>query len=271
MAALTGGRDPYLLRGAVVMAAVAALYLSRDRQEPLVTGVFAALFAVGAIVALASPARWSVRTTLRLYRAVPLLVGVSTLALGGHALLTADVPVLAAVLVGWGVLSLGVLVFGPWREVESYLEQVNARETEAGRAFAPLPPRLFQQLRYAGLGLLAVTAALVGARLVVEPDFGTLAVLAGGAGAGFVNVWCSPYSGPPERVVRLRQARWAILGVGTAAASTYGALVANTPVGVLFWGTVTFGVGYLAVVKTSWDEVRDAVADARANLDGRVD
>lgn len=264
MSEISGGRDPYLLRGSIVMAVGAALYLTIDDPVPMTTGVFAALFVVVAIIALGSPTRWSVRTTLRLYQAVPLLVGVSSVTMGGYFLLAADVPVLSALLLGWGVLSLVGLFVWPWDDVESHLERLNAPGTEADRAAAPLPHRLFVRLRYAGIGLLVVTAAVVAARLIVRPDVGHLAVLAGVGGAGLIHVLCSPYSGLPERVVRLRQARWAVLAAGTTVSSLYGALVVDATVAAAFWGAVTLAVAYWAAVRVSWDDVRDAIGTAQS-------
>lgn len=267
MSGISGGRDPYLLRGLTVMAGGAALYLTIDEPVPVTTGVFAALFVVGAIIAVGSPTRWSVRTTLRLYQAVPLLVGVSTVTMGGHFLLAADVPVLSALLLGWGILSLVALFVWPWDDVESHLERLNAPGTEADRPAAPLPHRLFLRLRFAGIGLLTVTAAVLAARLVVRPDVGHLAVLAGVGGAGLMHVLCSPYSGPPERVVRLRQARWAVLGTGIAVSSLYGVVVVDVTMAAAFWGAVTIAVAYWAAVRVSWDDVRDAIAAAQSRAD----
>lgn len=266
-----GGRYSYLLRGLVVMMALVALYSLVEDPSAVFTVVFAVLFVVGAIMAVGSPTRWSARTTLRLYQAFPLLFGVGTVATGGYFLVTIDVPVLASTLIVWGILSLIGLIRAPWDEVEAYLERLNAPETEINGAVAPLPKRPFLRFKYAAHGVLTVSAAVILAWLIVDPDLGHIAILAGVGGAGLVHILCSPYSGPPERVVRLRQARWVVLGAGTAASSLYGALVVDATLPAVFWGVVTLGIVYWAVVRTSWDEVREGVADAQSETDATGD
>lgn len=271
MKEILGRRDPFLLRGVMAMAVVVAFYSLMENPSLELTGLYAAMFVVGAILSVGSPTRWSVSTTLRLYQAVPLLFGISTVTFGGYYLVTTDVSVLSAVVLGWGVFSLVALVVGPWDEVESHLEKLKAQGTEPDDAALPLPRPRFLQFRYATVGLVIVTAAVVMTRLIVHLDLGVVAILVGIGGAGLVNILCSPYSGPPERIVHLRQARWAVLGAGTGASSLYGALVVDATVPAAFWAVVTLGVAYWAVVRTSWDEVRDSVAAAQSGAEGTVD
>lgn len=244
------------------MAGVVVLYFLIAEATPVFTGLLAVGFAVGAIIAVGSPTRWSVLTTLRLYQAVPMLVGVGAVVTGGYYLATTDVPVLGGIVLTWGVLALAVLARGPWDEVEAHLERLNARDSETDRDGAPLPipRRRFLQLHYAGVGVLTVTAAVVLGRLLADPDLGQFAVLAGIGGAGIAHVACSPYSGPPKRVVRMRQARWIILGTGTAVSSLYGALVVDAALPAALWAAVTMGLVYWAAVRSSWNEVRDDIA-----------
>jgi hypothetical protein len=253
-------RDPYLRNGLVAMLALAAVYATLDDPSSFVTVQFAALLVAAAIYALGSPTRWSVRTTLWLYRAVPLLVGLGGTVAGGYGLLSTDVPVLASVLVGWGLGALLAFVVAPWEEVETHLERVQAPDTELDGAPSPLPERHMLWLRHVAGGLLVVTTVVVVARLLVQPDFGQLAVLAGVAGAGLVHTVCSPYGGSPGRVVRRRRARWAVLAAGTAAGSLYGTLVSGAVLSGVLFGALAVGLAYWTTVGGSWAQVREDIA-----------
>lgn len=253
-------RDPYLRNGLLAMLAVAAIYATLEDPSPFVTVQFTALLAAAAIYAVGSPRRWSVRTTLSLYRAVPLLVGLGGIVAGGYGLLSTEVPVLAAVLVAWGLGALVASVVAPWEAVETHLERLRKPDSEVAGAPAPLPDRHLLWLRHAAGGLLVVTAVVVVARLLVQPDPGQLAVLAGVAGAGLVHTVCSPYSASPGAVIQRRRARWAVLALGTAAGSLYGTLVSGAVLSGVLFGALAVGLAYWTTVGGSWAQVREDIA-----------
>ena len=256
--------DSYLLRGVLVMAGIAIIYATLDDPHPAATGTFVIFFLCGGIIAAASPTRWSVDTTLRIFQGIPLLVGFSLVANGIYYLFSFDLPTYTAVLFGWGFLSITGFVLVPWSEVRTYLERVNDPEADVDGPVAPLPRRLLVQLQYAVSGLLILTVAVIAFRLFGLTDFGQTMVIGSVGFAGLVNVRCSPFSGSPERIVRRRQLRWIVLAVGIGASSLYGFLWTDARSWVVIWAAVALGIGYW-LLRTDWDEVRYSIAETQAN------
>lgn len=266
-----GGRNPYLRNSVGLIAIAVVFYLVVDDPSLALSILLAAGILFGAIgVVAGDPTRWSVPITLRVYQAVPILFGVVTVAVGSYYLLTTDLWIPATVLISWGVLSFVGVSLANWEEVAAHLERLNDTETDTEVARLPLPRRQFLQLQYVGKGILTVGFAVVLARLLYRPDLGVYAALAGIGWAGLLHVGCSPYSGPPERVVRLRQARWAALGAGLGTSSLWGLLVADATAASIVLGVVTLGLAYWAVVVVSWEEVRESIAVEQTDS-GNVD
>lgn len=261
MALKQSARDPYLRTGVAAMLGAAVVYATIEDPLAATTGLFAALFAAGAAVAVGSPTRWSVRTTLWLYRSVPLVVGVGALAAGGFGALATAELLLSGVLLGWGVVALVSFAVGPWSAVETHLRDLRDRE-ERGPA-PPLPEEHMGRLRYAAVGLLVATTAVVAVRLIVRPDPGHVSVLSGVAAAGLVHARCSGHDGSVDRVVLLRRARWALMAAGAAGGSLYGALVSGTTLSATALGTVALGLAYWSTIGGPWETAREEIAAAR--------
>ncbi len=220
-------------------------------------------------MAISSPKRWSVDTTLKLYRVILSLPGIGSFVFGIYHLFTTGSPALAAVPIGLSLILLIPLAVTPWDEVRAYLAYVKDPANDVSDAVAPIPPRLYLRGRYAAVGSLAVIFAVVVLRLYWPPSIGTLAALAGVVGTGLVNVWCSPFSGSPEQVVIRRRLRWAILGLGSGVSSLYGFLFTDAQVPAAFWGAVTLGIAYWLFVGANWEAVREEIADLQS--DARTD
>lgn len=248
--------DGFLLRGILVMAIVAGLYITIENPNPATTGLLAAVFLAGALLAVSSPTRWSVPTTVRLYQAIPLLPGISGIAAGSYFASTFDVPYLSAIVIGFGVAFLAALLSTPWDDVAARLERLKA--TESDDPVSVFPPQLVETGRYAGTGLLVSMAALVIHRVIVDPNVGQALVLAALFLAGLLHAIASPHVGPPRRIVRIRQARIGIPIGGTAAASAFW-LLTGAWVAATLWLLVAGGLLYWGAARTDWDETRDAI------------
>lgn len=247
--------DPFVLRGGLVMIGTAAVYLELGTENSVTTAFLAVAFLAGVLIAVASPTRWSGEAGVRLYRTLPLLVGTSALLVGGYYFVRFGAPIFPLIIVTWGLLFLASLPLVPWDEVESRIEEQGTNDD----AVVPLPRSTFSRGRYAGTGLLLVTASIVIARLLISPELGAYLILAGITLGGLFQTVSAAYAGPPRRVVRVRQARLAVPTVCVAAGSIY-IYLAAAPLVATLWLLVAVVLA-IRGLRTDWEKVERTVAE----------
>ena len=257
--------DPYVYRGLLAAVLSLAIYVSLDDPSPVVSIVLALCLISGCIYAVSSPKRWSINTTITLYRAILLLPGIGSFISGIYYLYTVGLMIHTVSPIVLSLVFLIPLVIMPWEEVREYLAYVKDPANEVSDSVAPVPPRLFLRGRYAAVGSLGIIFGVLLIRLFETRDIGFIAGLSALVVAGFVNVWCSPFSGPPERVIIRRKLRWAILGLGVGVSSLYGFLFTDAQVPAAFWGAVALAIAYWLFVEADWDATRDEIADLQSD------
>lgn len=222
--------------------------------------VYGPLLLTGVLIGLATPVTGAITTKLRIYKAILLLPAIDFLVTGIYGAFQYREWTFGFVIL-WGIVLLGIYVRTSWTEMRNQLNRVRQADPKADVAF--LPPETRTLALHLLVGTVSVSAAGIGLWLALFRDVGSP------WGFGSVLLFSVLFAVSAPHTGSLRRKIWIYkaLLIGPGLGLLIGGITSLAGGGSVIVSAMLIFVGagalYLALVKVSWDVLRDAIETAR--------